>query len=85
MKRSILTGLACVLLGTGSANARNVFVGNWESLDGDNRQFRIVETDDGFKMTAPDLSCDYKGSHAERAKRTISGESCLCRRGCDYL
>jgi hypothetical protein len=37
------------------------FIGNWESLDTDNRKFEIAETKDGWEMTAPDLSCTIKG------------------------
>jgi hypothetical protein len=69
MKRLILAGLACVLLGT-SVNAHSVFVGTWESLlDGDNRQFRIVEANDGLKMTAPDLSCHFKVARTQKEQQ----------------
>ena len=57
----LLVGLTCLFVSPGfGKDTKARFVGTWESLDTDTRTFHIVQTNDGWEMTAPDLHCTMK-------------------------
>jgi hypothetical protein len=59
--RMLLVGLTCLFANPAfGKDTKAYFAGSWESLDTDNRNFRIVQTDDGWEMTAQDLHCTMK-------------------------